>query len=99
MIGNLIKLIATLNGPTLKTYQNHELIDAQGFYVSADMTRIEHWSFPCEYTQPMSHTPHSEHGLICDGFLSIISGDDAHQICQKVKEWEQHLIKYGVITQ
>lgn len=98
MIGDLIKIIDGLNGPKLKTYENHQTIDTPGFYVSKDMTRVEHWSTPCDYTKPMSHAPNSEFGLICDGFLSIISGDDAHQICEKLNNWQEHLVKYGVIT-
>jgi hypothetical protein len=98
MIGDLIATIAGLNGPELKTYDDPEAIAEPGFYVTSDMTRIEHWSYPCEYTKPMSHAPHSAAGLLCDGFLSIISGDDAGEICEKLNNWHQHLVKYGVIA-
>lgn len=97
MIGDLIAIIAGLNGPKVKTHEKPDDIAEEGFYVSNDMTRIEHWSWPCDYTKPMTHAMQSRCGLICDGFLSIIGGDDAAQICQKLNEWHNHLRKYGVI--
>lgn len=99
MIGDLIATIAGLSGQELKTYEDPNAVAEPGFYISSDMARIEHWSYPCEYTKPISHAQHSEAGLLCDGFLSIISGDDAEEISQKLKNWHQHLVKYGVITQ
>lgn len=98
MIGELIQVIASLNGPLLRTYEHFKKIEEPGFYVSSDMTQIEHWSFPCDYTKALSHAQLSTYGLLCDGFLSIIAGDDAAQICQKLNEWHQHLVKYGVVT-
>lgn len=97
MIGDLIKIISGLNGPELKTYESHDAIEQEGFYVSPDMIRIEHWSFPCDYTKPMTHAQYSACGLICDGFISLIAGDDAEQICQKLNNWHKHLVRYGVI--
>lgn len=100
MTGSLIETIASLNGPELKSYYRFEDIDEPGFYLNAEQTLIEHWSQPCDYTAVMMGLAlRSEHGLIRDGWYSVIHGDDVETITSNLIIWKKHLIKYGVISQ
>lgn len=90
----LIKTLSSLSGQRIDEYTDYRNIVRSGFYTSG--TNIEHWSKPCEYTRALSHAPTNDHGLLLDGFISLIGNDDIEQIAEQVHNWAKHLDKYGV---
>lgn len=38
----------------------------------------------------------NDHGLLLDGFISLVGNDDIEQIAEQVHNWAKHLDKYGV---
>lgn len=94
--GELIKTIAIQSGQNISPYVDAEAIERPGFYYNQQSHNIEHWSKPCEYTKIMSHAYRNRLELLCDGFLSTVSGSDSGEIAQQVKNWAAHLHKYGV---
>lgn len=91
----MIEVLSTLSGQRIDEYVNPHDIVMPGFYCNG--TNIEHWSFPCEYTNALSHAFKNSHGIICDGYISLIGNDDIEQVATQVHNWAKHLEKYGVI--
>ena len=91
-----IELISSQSGQNIEVYEDPEAIERSGFYYNKYSHNIDHWSKPCEYTKAMTHAYRNRLDLIHDGFLSTMSGSDALEIAQQVKNWAAHLHKYGV---
>lgn len=90
----LIKTLSSLSGQRIENYTDYRTIERSGFY--ANGINIEHWSKPCDYTRALSHAPMNDHGLLLDGFISLVGNDDIEQIAEQVHNWAKHLDKYGV---
>jgi hypothetical protein len=93
--GNLIKALSILSGLEIESYEDIERIRKSGFYYRTHM--IEHWSPVCGYTRLMSmHAKKNSHGLLCDGFIMTLGEDDIEALALRLKNWAEHLKRYGV---
>lgn len=92
---NVLKTLSTLSGQDIKSYINPQHITEPGFYMNGH--NIEHWSFPCQFTQALTHVFKNESGLIPDGYISMLGNDDVEQVANQVHNWAKHLKKHGVI--
>jgi hypothetical protein len=91
----LIKALSILSGLNIKSYVDAEEIKKSGFYYRMHM--IEHWSPVCGYTRLMSlHAKKNSHGLLCDGFIMTLGEDDIEALASRLKQWAEHLKRYGV---
>lgn len=87
-----------LNGQNFSVNRYPESgVKEPGYYYNQANASIEHWSKPCSYTAAMAPHATNAHGMICDGFQSILGIDDADHLINKMQIWNEHLKRYGVI--
>jgi hypothetical protein len=72
-------------------------IEQPGFYYNSQAAQIEHWSEPCEYNNVMRSHFSNRHGIIQDGFQSVLAFEDIVGLSNSIQNWHKHLIRYGVV--
>jgi hypothetical protein len=94
-------IISTLNGQGLEVFEypdgGMDEIAAPGFYFNHQTASIEHWSLPCDYNNVMQSHFSNKNGIIQDGFQSVLPFEDIMDLSDKIKNWNEHLIRYGVV--
>lgn len=100
-LGNSDTIFSTLNGQGIEILPypdgGMDEIAAPGFYYNWQTAHIEHWSLPCDYNNVMQSHFSNKNGIIQDGFQSVLPFEDISGLSTAIKNWNEHLIRYGVV--
>lgn len=95
------QIFSILSGQTIDIYEypdgGFEDIAEPGYYYNRQALQIEHWSLLCDYNRIMASHFSNRNGIIKDGFQSVLAFEDITGLVEAIKNWNNHLIKYGVV--